>query len=100
MNNAAGYTLTFCYKCEISPLGGLAAIPFTKDALVIRQYADCSDSLSALSPVFTAIPFKSGGSTIVKVTNYEVFFTHTKKTDCPLDSCTLMTAGSCGTPLS
>ena len=95
-----GYSHTFCSQCEIQPLGGIPKVIFKKDALTIRQYADCSDALTPKTLTFTSIPYKAGGSSVVKLANYEAVFTHIKKTDCPLLSCSLMTSGSCGAALS
>ena len=42
-----GYLQSFCYSCTIQPLGSQSPITFTKDALQIQQYPDCSNSLVA-----------------------------------------------------
>ena len=43
--NTDGYSMSFCYECEITPIGQ-ASIFFKKDSISVRQYADCSDSLT------------------------------------------------------
>ena len=59
--NPAGYSLTFCFVCTVSPVGGGATIEFTKDSITVTQNPSsisCSTALidaGFLNPA--SIPF-------------------------------------------
>ena len=98
-NIEVGYTQSFCYSCKVKPAGSSSTISISRDALKIRAYADCTNSLAAKAGdlVFTEINFDKQGSGIVKISDYEHVFSHVKKkkTDCPVTSCSIMTSGKC-----
>ena len=97
--NAAGYSLTFCYRCGILP-SGQAEIFFDKIITVSANPLDCSVALTDAG--FTnpaAIAFNSAGSSVSVTTDYTAIFTHSMTTDCPLTSCELQEPG-CGTTLA
>ena len=50
-------------------------------------------------PTYSAISFNFPGTGVVKIANYETHFTHSKKTDCLIDSCLLKTS-DCSADLS
>ena len=60
-----------------------------KNLEVTSNPLNCSDSLSPLKYEVDPIPFNSG--TDVKIGNgYTSFFSHTKKEECQIDNCELM----------
>ena len=78
--NVAGYALTFCYECTVSPVGGGSSIVFTKDSITVNSVSqlsiDCSSSLfdSGFSPF--PISYNSAGSFEIVAQDYTVLFTH------------------------
>ena len=44
--NPLGWNLTFCFKCEVSPTGGLPSFTFSRDSITfVALPLDCSKSL-------------------------------------------------------
>lgn len=61
---------------------------------------DCSGVLGSKVPSEpTAIPYNSEGTGVDKITGYTDLFTYNALTGCLVMSCSLMTSGSCATPL-
>ena len=99
--NPNGYTVNFCFECEINP-AGQSSIFFTKDAITITaDQLDCSTSLSPVGWYTNppAVSYNSAGSQVMLAPSYESFFTHTIKSDCVLSTCYFLEQG-CGTPLA
>ena len=92
-----GYSLTFCYECEVTPTGQeQEPIKFTKDQIVISQdKLDCSASMS--SKVFSSAVFGFNENAPPKelFASYETIFIHNNQEDCPLTTCKLKAEG-CG----
>ena len=59
-----GYSTPICYKCTITPIGGLGAIMFTKQITIIALPLDCSSSLSDAGFTYPAIPYNSVGTSV------------------------------------
>ena len=99
--NAAGYSVMFCYYCEVGVNGQAPFSYFTKDSISITQLpVDCSSSMTSTSfPNPAAIPYNSAGSAVTIATDYTAIFTHTSQVDCPLVGCSLMVDTDCTTPL-
>ena len=99
--NPLGYSVTFCFECEVIPTGQ-APLYFTRDSFIVSQLAvDCSASLvdnGFLNP--PAIPFNAFGSTLAITTGFTDLFTHDiQVSHCPVTACTLKEPG-CATALS
>ena len=76
--NAAGYSLTFCYVCTVSPLGGGTTIEFLKDSITVTQNAlDCSTALTDIGFVAPAAhAYNSAGSSVTIISDYTAIFNH------------------------
>ena len=87
--NPAGYSLTFCYVCTVSPVGGGATIEFFKDSITVTQNTlDCSIALTDAGFIDPApIPYNSAGSYITIAPEYTSIFNHINSADCPILSC-------------
>ena len=89
-NEAAGYTVTFCYECTITDGAGTLHI-FTKDSITVTaRPLDCSTALTDAGFVNPLpIAFNSVGSPVPVAAGYTAIFNHLQQTDCPLSSCSL-----------
>ena len=70
-------TYSFCYACDILPVGATVPVVFTKEIVleVAAAPIDCSNSLIDASFVNPAsINYKSGGSSITIVNSYNDIF--------------------------
>ena len=76
-NISKGYSITFCYVCEINALG-YPPMFFTKDMIIVTQNAlDCSTALTDAgfkNP--PSIPFKDSGPLIPIIEGYTSIFDH------------------------
>ena len=99
--NPAGYITPICYKCTISPIGGLTPEVFTKQITITATPLDCSSSL-AINPSFVnpnTFPFNSAGSSTMSIAaDYKSIFTDTLNTDCLVTSCEMLNP-DCSTAL-
>ena len=92
-----GYSLSFCYECEVTPIGK-TPVKFTKDSIVVSQnMLDCSVSLTNKNSWSTA-PFvfnknNNDGSLKAILGSYKVIFSHINEIDCPLTTCRLKQQG-------
>ena len=99
--NVAGYSLTICYECTVSPSIGGALIVFQKDSIIITQnLLDCSTALTDAGFVNPASHFyNSAGSSVTIAVDYTTIFNHASPLDCPLTGCVLNEPG-CATALA
>ena len=98
--NSLGYTVAFCYRCEITPTG-LTSIFFDYTVItVIGDPLDCSTSLTSAGFTNPAnIPYNSAGSAVTVAADVSAIFTHSNPNDCPLVGCFMQTDTDCTTPL-
>ena len=95
--NVSGYSLTFCYVCTVSPLGGGTPIEFPKDTITVTQNPlDCSAALTDAG-FANPVPFSynSAESSVAVASGFNDIFTHSQTTDCPVTQCIIKDAG-CG----
>ena len=84
----------------MQPADGSGIKTISRDKMQIKGYADCSDSLTTKTMNLTEIQFNKTGLGETKIKTYEDAFTHIKKTDCKILSCSLMEVKTCKTQIS
>ena len=95
-----GYTIPFCYSCDIKPTG-LPIITFKKDNLEVKALAGKACSSALYQRNFNSIaPVKykskeSSGSFFTFGQDYQFFFIHSYQKECKLKSCSLMQNKRC-----
>ena len=89
--NPAGYQHSICVSCT----NGQQTV--TLDNWIHKQIKDCTSSLTVGTQANTALDY-SGDPLLVSVgpASWETFFQNTETIDCPILSCSISDAGSCG----
>lgn len=87
----AGYKEAICVKAYVKPSSSsYSSYPiYSYTNIYVRQCANtCECALSRKSISSTYYKYVTGGTTTLTHANYEVIFTHTKKSECPVTLCT------------
>ena len=98
--NPAGYSTPICFKCTITPNGGLPLLEFHKQINIVGLPLDCSATL-AINPSFVnppSITYNSGSLPLSIAADYKSIFTDALNADCPVTSCEMLNP-DCLTPL-
>ena len=83
--NPAGYSLDFCYVCNVQPTGLASITPFNHSMTIVQDpldLKDCSKALSKKSIIIPDISFNSTTDFVQVFNSYEIFFDHKFKEYC------------------